>query len=114
MSCEIIVRKQDGCEYREFGFPLEVLDKKTAIQRYGEDDSPTEIYGLFMGFECVGSFKEKRHAIHIMNYILTQRIHYVYEQDEKKVLILTVPTNDIVMQTPEENLLYDIPTEKGE
>lgn len=110
MSCEIIVRKQDGTEYRKFEFPLEVMTKERSTQCYGSDESVDKEYGLFMGFCCIGTFDKKEHAIHVMNYILTQRLRYVYEQEDKKVLILTVPTDEIVKQTPEENLLTEVPT----
>ena len=112
MSCEIIVRKQDGTEYRKFEFPLEVMTKERSTQYYGSDEYVDKEYGLFMGFCCIGTFENKEHAIHVMNYLLTQRIRYVYEQKDKKVLILTVPTDEIVKQTPDENLLTEVPVRR--
>lgn len=110
MSCEVIVKKQDGTEYREFDFPLEVMTKERSNRYYGSDEDVDKEYGLFMGFCCIGTFDKKEHAIHVMNYLLTRRLHYVYEQENTKVLILSVPTDEIVKQTPEENLLTEVPT----
>lgn len=113
MSCEVIVRKQDGTEYRKFEFPLEVMTKERSNKYYGSDEDVDKEYGLFMGCCCIGTFDKKEHAIHVMNYLLTRRLHYVYEQENAKVLILSVPTDDIVKQTPDENLLTEVPT-RGE
>ena len=109
---EILVRTQDGMRYIKFGFPLEVTDTETASRKYwyGELDG----YGLYMGYERIGTFEEKKHAIHVMNYLLAKRNYYLFDSSPKiKSVILNVPTDELVRQTADEDLLNGVPT-KGD
>lgn len=109
---EILVRTQDGMRYIKFGFPLEVMDAKTASREYW--DKGLDRYGLYMGCERIGAFEEKKHAIHVMNYLLAKRNYYLFDSSPKiKSVILNVPTDELVRQTADEDLLNGVPT-KGE
>lgn len=109
---EILVRTQDGMRYIEFEFPLEVMDSEAASCEYY--DGGLNGYGVYMGCERIGTFEEKKHAIHVMNYLLAQRNHYMFDDvPNVKSIILNVPTDELVKQTPDENLLDGIPV-KGD
>lgn len=106
---EILVRTQDGMRYIKFKFPLEVMDAETASREYW--DMGLDGYVLFMGCENIGSFKEKKHAIHVMNYLLAKRNYYLFDSSPKiKSVILNVPTDELVRQTADEDLLNGVPT----
>ena len=99
---EILVRTQDGKMYKEFAFPLEVY-------LYLGDS-----YVISMNNDIIGEYKEEKHAIHVMNYLLAQRNHYMFDDvPNVKSIILNVPTDELVRQTPDENLLDGIPV-KGD
>lgn len=109
---EILIRTQDGMRYIEFEFPLEVMDSETASCEYY--DGGLKGYGVYMGCERIGTFEEKSHAIHVMNYLLAKRNHYMFDDvGSVKSIILNVPTDEDVKKTPEENLINGIPV-KGE
>lgn len=104
---EIIVRSQDGSSYREFKFPIHILDSN-----WGG-------YTLAMGgttfADYIGKFDERKHAVHVMNYLISKRNFYMYDSDDGiKSVILIVPTDEVVKQTPDENLLDGIPVKKDE
>ena len=64
--------------------------------------------------EFIGEYEEKKHAIHVMNYLLAKRNHYMFDDvGSVKSIILNVPTDEDVKKTPEENLIDGIPV-KGE
>lgn len=108
---EILVRTQDGMRYIKFEFPLEVMDAETASSEYW--DRELYGYGLYMGCERIGTFEEKKHAIHVMNYLLAKRNHYMFDDvDGIKSIILNVPTDEVVRLTPEENLIDGVPVKE--
>ena len=99
---EILVRPQDGMGYCEFELPLYVT---------GSD----ETYYVYMGSGWIGKYTERKHAVHVMNYLLAQRNHYMFDDvGDIKSIILNVPTDELVKQTPDENLLDGIPTKGDE
>ena len=93
---EIILRSQDGSEYLEFSFPITVVDSDCYVLSCGEYDHP------------IGKYRERKHAIHVMNYILAKRNYYKYEGKIRSVII-EVPTDETVRQTPDEFLLDGVP-----
>lgn len=94
---EIIVRSQDGREYSEFMLPL-------SVQKCGDG------YSVLMDYDIIGGYKEEKHAVHVMNYLLAQRNHYMFDDVPNiKSVILSVPTDELVRETPDENLLDGIP-----
>lgn len=104
---EVLVRTQDGMRYIKFGFPLEVMDAKTASREYW--DKGLDRYGLYMGCERIGAFEEKKHAIHVMNFLLAKRNHYMFDDvGGIRSIILNVPTDELVKETPDENLIDGI------
>lgn len=109
---EVLVRTQDGMRYIKFEFPLEVMDAETASCEYW--DREFDGYGLYMGCERIGVFEEKKHAIHIMNYLIAKRNHYMFDDvGSVKSIILNVPTDEAVKLTPEENLIDGIPVKEN-
>lgn len=105
---EVIVRTQDGMVYREFKFPLSVIK------------SNWEGYILCMGgttfADHLGEYEEEKHAIHVMNYLLSRRNYYAYDEDANKRLksiIINIPSDDLVKQTPDENLLTSVTKSEG-
>ena len=110
---EVLVRTQDGMRYIKFEFPLEVMDAETASSEYW--DRELDGYGLYTGGERIGAFEEKKHAIHVMNYLLAKRNHYMFDDvEDVKSIILNVPTDEVVRETPDENLLNGIPVKGDE
>lgn len=110
MSCEVLVRTQNGKCYKEFRLPIEVLSKEE-VKRQFEDDVIVNGYALFMGYDYIGEYKEEKHAVHVMNYLLSKRNFYRYDdKNVYKSVILNVPSDELVKQTPDENLLDGIPT----
>ena len=108
---EVLVRTQDGLRYIKFEFPLEVMDAETASREYW--DRELDGYGLYMGCERIGVFEEKKHAIHVMNYLIAKRNYYMFDAPSKiKSVIIDVPTDELVRQTPDENLLDGIPVKE--
>lgn len=100
---EILVRTQDGKTYKEFAFPLEVY-------LYLGDS-----YVISMNNDIIGEYKEEKHAVHVMNYLLAQRNHYMFDDvPNVKSIILNIPTDELVRQTPDENLLDGIPVKGDE
>ena len=98
---EIIVRSQDGREYSEFMLPL-------SVQKCGDG------YSVLMDYDIIGGYKEEKHAIHVMNYLLAQRNHYMFDDVPNiKSVILSVPTDEVVRQTDDKDLLNGVPT-KGD
>lgn len=97
---EIIVRSQDGREYSEFALPM-------SVQKCGDG------YSVLMDYDIIGGYKEEKHAIHVMNYLLAQRNHYMFDDVPNiKSVILSVPTDELVRETPDENLLDGIPVKE--
>ena len=108
---EVLVRTQNGLRYIKFEFPLEVMDAETASREYW--DRELDGYGLYMGCERIGVFEEKKHAIHVMNYLIAKRNYYMFDAPSKiKSVIIDVPTDELVRQTPDENLLDGIPVKE--
>lgn len=106
---EIILRSQDGSEYLEFSFPITVVDSDT----WNKDVFGTYIddcYVLSCGEynHCIGTYKERKHAVHVMNYLIAKRNYYKYEGTVPSVII-EVPTDEIIKQTPDEFLLDGVP-----
>lgn len=112
MFCEVIIRSQDCCDYRSFLLPLQVVDAEEWNATHEENRHG---YVLSMMYDCIGEFKEKKHALHVMNYLLAKRNYYVYDAPEKfKSVILNVPTDEVVRQTPDENLFDGFPIKEKE
>lgn len=87
--------------YKEFSLPLEV-------DPYFDDG-----YVISMDREEIGRYKEEKHAIHIMNYLLAQRNHYMFDNvKDISSIIISIPSDELVRQTPDENLLDHIPVVK--
>lgn len=109
---EILVRTQDGCQYKKFEFPIYVA---SADEWNKNEEENRHGYVLAMFFTCIGEYEEKKHAIHVMNYLLAQRNHYMFDDvPNVKSIILNVPTDELVKQTPDENLLDGIPVKGDE
>ena len=108
---EILVRTQDGCQYKKFEFPLYVI---SADEWNKNEEDNKHGYVLAMFFTCIGEYEEKKHAIHVMNYLIAKRNYYMYDsQPDIKSVILNVPSDELVKQTADEDLLDGIPV-KGE
>lgn len=109
---EILVRTQDGCQYKKFEFPIYVA---SADEWNKNEEENRHGYVLAMFFTCIGEYEEKKHAIHVMNYLLAQRNHYMFDNvPNVKSIILNVPADELVRQTPDENLLDGIPVKGDE
>ena len=109
---EVLVRTQDGCQYKKFEFPLYVV---SADEWNKDEEENRHGYVLAMFFPCIGEYEEKKHAIHVMNYLLAQRNHYMFDDVPNiKSVILSVPTDEVVRETPDENLLDGIPVKGDE
>lgn len=105
---EVLVRTQDGCQYKKFEFPLYVV---SAEEWNANEEENRHGYVLAMFYTCIGEYEEKKHAIHVMNYLLAKRNYYMFDAPSKiKSIILSVPTDELVKQTPDENLLNEMPT----
>lgn len=112
---EVLVRSQDGRVYRKFDFPLEVVSPEDWNVNVENEQEKKHGFVLLMGYTTpIAEYEEERHAIHVMNYLLAQRNHYMFDDvPNVKSIILNVPTDELVKQTPDENLLDGIPV-KGE
>lgn len=112
---EILVRSQDGRVYRKFDFPLEVVSPEDWNVNVENEREKKHGFVLLMGYTTsIAEYEEERHAIHVMNYLLAQRNHYMFDDvPNVKSIILNVPTDELVRQTPDENLLDGIPV-KGD
>ena len=111
---EILVRSQDGRVYRKFDFPLEVVSPEDWNVNVENEQEKKHGFVLLMGYTTpIAEYEEERHAIHVMNYLLAQRNHYMFDDvPNVKSIILNVPTDEIVKQTPEENLIDSVPTKE--
>ena len=111
---EILVRSQDGRVYRKFDFPLEVVSPEDWNVNVENEQEKKHGFVLLMGYTTpIAEYTEERHAIHVMNYLLAQRNHYAFDDvPNVKSIILNVPTDEIVKQTPEENLIDSVPTKE--
>lgn len=112
---EILVRSQDGRVYRRFDFPLEVMSPDDWNVNIADEKEKRSGFVLVMGYTTpIAEYKEEKHAIHVMNYLLAKRNHYMFDDvGSVKSIILNVPTNEEVKLTPEENLIDGIPS-KGD
>ena len=108
---EILVRSQDGRVYRRFDFPLEVMSPEDWNVNITDEREKRSGFVLVMGYTTpIAEYKEEKHAIHIMNYLLAKRNHYMFDDvGSVKSIILNVPTDEAVRKTPEENLIDGIP-----
>lgn len=108
---EILIRSQDGRVYRKFDLPLEVVSPEDWNEEvYGRDKK--QGYVLTMGYTTpIAEYKEEKHAIHVMNYLLAKRNYYMFDSGASnlKSVILNVPTDELVRQTADEDLLDGIP-----
>lgn len=103
---EILIRTQDGCQYKKFEFPLYVV---SADEWNKNEEENRHGYVLAMFFTCIGEYEKKEHAIHVMNYLLAKRNYYMFDDKSSlRSIILNVPTNESVKETPDENLLNGI------
>ena len=111
---EILVRSQDGRVYRKFDFPLEVVSPEDWNINVENEQEKKHGFVLLMGYTTpIAEYEEERHAIHVMNYLLAQRNHYAFDNvPNVSSIILNVPTDEIVKQTPEENLIDSVPTKE--
>ena len=111
---EVLVRSQDGRVYRKFDFPLEVVSPEDWNVNVENEQEKKHGFVLLMGYTTpIAEYEEERHAIHVMNYLLAQRNHYMFDDVPNiKSIILNVPTDEIVKQTPEENLIDGVPTKE--
>lgn len=112
---EILVRSQDGRVYRRFDFPLEVMSPDDWNVNITDEREKRSGFVLVMGYTTpIAEYKEEKHAIHVMNYLLAKRNHYMFDDvGDIKSIILNVPTDELVKETPDENLIDVVPT-KGE
>ena len=107
---EILLRTQDGSEYLKFGFPLKVYE---ASEWFEESKEERHGYVLCSFCDPIGEFKERKHAIHVMNYLLAKRNYYLFDADEGlKSVILYVPTDEVIREIPDENLLDGMPSKQ--
>lgn len=107
---EVLVRTQDGCQYKKFEFPLYVV---SADEWNKDEEENRHGYVLAMFFTCIGEYEEKKHAIHVMNYLIAKRNYYMFDAPSKiKSVIIDVPADELVRQTPDENLLDGIPVKE--
>lgn len=112
---EILVRSQDGRVYRRFDFPLEVMSPDDWNVNIADEREKRSGFVLVMGYTTpIAEYNEEKHAIHVMNYLLARRNHYMFDDiKDVKSIILNVPTDEVVRLTPEENLIDSIPS-KGD
>lgn len=111
---EVLIRSQDGRVYRKFDFPLEVISPEDWNANVENPQEKRRGFVLVMGYTTpIAEYKEERHAIHVMNYLLAKRNYYMFDAPSKiKSIILNVPTDEIVKQTPDENLLDGMPSKE--
>lgn len=111
---EVLVRSQDGRVYRKFDFPLEVVSPEDWNVNVENEQEKKHGFVLLMGYTTpIAEYTEERHAIHVMNYLLAQRNYYAFDDvPNVKSIILNVPTDEVVKQTPEENLIDSVPTKE--
>ena len=112
---EILVRLQDGRVYRKFDFPLEVMSPEDWNVNIADEREKRSGFVLVMGYTTpIAEYKEEKHAIHIMNYLIAKRNHYMFDDvGSVKSIILNVPTDEDVKKTPEENLIDGIPVKEN-
>lgn len=111
---EVLIRSQDGRVYRKFDFPLEVISPEDWNENVENPREKRRGFVLVMGYTTpIAEYKEERHAIHVMNYLLAKRNYYMFDAPSKiKSIIINVPTDEIVKQTPDENLLDGMPSKE--
>ena len=111
---EVLIRSQDGRIYRKFDFPLEVVSPEDWNVNVENEQEKKHGFVLLMGYTTpIAEYEEERHAIHVMNYLLAQRNHYMFDDVANvKSIILNVPTDELVRETPDENLLDGIPVKE--
>lgn len=111
---EILVRSQDGRVYRRFDFPLEVMSPDDWNVNITDEREKRSGFVLVMGYTTpIAEYKEEKHAIHVMNYLLAKRNHYMFDDvGSVKSIILNVPTDEDVEKTPEENLIDGVPVKE--
>lgn len=111
---EILVRSQDGRVYRKFDFPLEVMSPEDWNVNISDEREKRSGFVLVMGYTTpIAEYTEEKHAIHVMNYLLAKRNHYMFDDvGNVKSIILNVPTDEAVKLTPEENLIDGIPVKE--
>lgn len=111
---EILVRSQDGRVYRKFDFPLEVMSPEDWNVNITDEREKRSGFVLVMGYTTpIAEYTEEKHAIHVMNYLLAKRNHYMFDDvGNVKSIILNVPTDEAVKLTPEENLIDGIPVKE--
>ena len=112
---EILVRSQEGRVYRKFDFPLEVMSPEDWNVNIADEREKRSGFVLVMGYTTpIAEYKEEKHAIHIMNYLIAKRNHYMFDDvGSVKSIILNVPTDEDVKKTPEENLIDGIPVKEN-
>lgn len=112
---EILVRSQDGRVYRRFDFPLEVMSPDDWNVNIADEKEKRSGFVLVMGYTTpIAEYKEEKYAIHVMNYLLAKRNHYMFDDvGSVKSIILNVPTDEEVKLTPEENLIDGIPVKEN-
>jgi polysaccharide deacetylase 2 family uncharacterized protein YibQ len=112
---EILVRSQDGRVYRKFDFPLEVMSPEDWNVNIADEREKRSGFVLVMGYTTpIAEYTEEKHAIHVMNYLLAKRNHYMFDDvGSVKSIILNVPTDEAVKLTPEENLIDGIPVKEN-
>lgn len=111
---EILVRSQDGRIYRKFDFPLEVMSPEDWNVNITDEREKRSGFVLVMGYTTpIAEYAEEKHAIHVMNYLLAKRNHYMFDDvGNVKSIILNVPTDEAVKLTPEENLIDGVPVKE--
>lgn len=111
---EILIRSQDGRVYRKFDFPLEVMSPEDWNVNIADEREKRNGFVLVMGYTTpIAEYTEEKYAIHVMNYLLAKRNHYMFDDvGSVKSIILNVPTDETVRKTPEENLIDGIPAKE--
>ena len=111
---EVLIRSQDGRVYRKFDFPLEVISPEDWNANVGNPQEKRRGFVLVMGYTTpIAEYEEERHAIHVMNYLLAKRNYYMFDDKSSlRSIILDVPTDESVKETPNENLLDGIPVKE--
>lgn len=112
---EVLVRSQDGRVYRKFDFPLEVMSPEDWNVNIADEREKRRGFVLVMGYTTpIAEYTEEKYAIHVMNYLLAKRNHYMFDNvGSVKSIILNVPTDEAVKLTPEENLIDGIPVKEN-
>lgn len=103
-KCEILIRTQDGSEYKQFHLPIKVYSKSEWREFNGEDDSDGYVLSSFC--DKIGEFQERKHAIHAMNFLMAWRNFYLYDNpNNRPFVVINVPSDEAVRMTPDEDLM---------